>query len=99
MSRCKITLMQCRQQGTRGPVLVVHPDGRWYEGMVPDDVAEFVEQQILRGEPVQRLLMKTALQPVTAVAAHLAGSSSSSSSAAAGAPAGAAGGADPRSGK
>lgn len=99
MSRCKITLMQCRQQAARGPVLVVHPDGLWYEGLGPDDVAEFVEQQILRGEPVQRFLMKTAPQPVTAVAAHLAGSSSSSSSAAPSTPAGAAAGADSRSGR
>lgn len=71
MAHVKINIMQCRQQGNPGPVLVVHPDGLWYEGLTAEHAAEFVEQQILRGEPLQRFLMRHAPQPVTAVPAHI----------------------------
>ena len=72
MPQVKINIMQCRQEGTVGPVLVVHPDGIWYEGLKPENVTEFVEKQILKGEPVRRFLMRAALRPVTAVPAHVA---------------------------
>jgi (2Fe-2S) ferredoxin len=72
MAQVKINIMQCRQQGTAGPVLVVHPDGIWYEGLGPGNVTEFVDQQIVKGEPVSRFIMRSALQPVTAVPAHIA---------------------------
>jgi (2Fe-2S) ferredoxin len=72
LARCKVTIMQCRQQGAAGPVLVVHPDGVWYEGLTTADVGEFVESQILRGEPLRRALMQRPLRGVTAVPAHLA---------------------------
>lgn len=72
MAQVKLNIMQCRQQGATGPVLVVHPDGIWYDGVQPSDVAEFVEQQIIAGEPLARLVMKAAPLPITAVQAHLA---------------------------
>jgi (2Fe-2S) ferredoxin len=72
LARCKITIMQCRQPGAAGPVLVVHPDGLWYEGLTPADVGEFVESQLLRGEPLRRALLQRPLQGVTGVPAHLA---------------------------
>lgn len=72
MSRCKITLMQCRQQGAAGPVLVVHPDGIWYQGLKAGDAAAFVDQQVLKGEPLAGFVMRSALKPVTAVPAHVA---------------------------
>ena len=72
MAQVTLTIMQCRPQGAAGPVLVIHPDGIWYDGVQPSDVAEFIEQQIIGGEPVERLVMKAPPQPVTAVPAHLA---------------------------
>ena len=72
MPQVKINIMQCRQEGTAGPVLVVHPDGIWYEGLKPDNVTEFVEKQILKGGPVSRFVMRSAPRPVTAVPAHVA---------------------------
>ena len=71
LAQVKITLMQCRQQGAEGPVMVLHPDGIWYDGLKAEHAAEFVEQQVLRGEPVARFLMKGAPKPVTAVPAHI----------------------------
>lgn len=72
VARCKITLMQCRQKGAAGPLLVVHPDGIWYQGLKAEDAAVFVEHQILKGEPLEAFVMRSALQPVTAVPAHVA---------------------------
>ena len=72
MARCKITIMQCRQQGARGPVLVVHPDGIWYEGLRATDAPAFVDRQILRGEPLVEFVVRAPLKSVTAVPPHLA---------------------------
>ena len=73
MAQVKITLMQCRQRDANGPVMVVHPDGVWYDGLKADHAAEFVEQQILKGEPVARFVMRSAPLAVTEVPAHVAG--------------------------
>lgn len=73
MAEVKVSLMQCRQQNARGPIMVVHPDGIWYDGLKAENATEFVEQQILKGEPVERFVMRAALKPVSAVPAHLAG--------------------------
>jgi NADH-quinone oxidoreductase subunit F len=43
-----------------GPVAVVHPDGVFYEGIKADDAAEVVEEHLLKGRPVERLLRKKA---------------------------------------
>ena len=41
-----------------GPVLVIYPDGVWYRYANEQDVDEIIEQHILGGELVQRLLLK-----------------------------------------
>jgi (2Fe-2S) ferredoxin/SAM-dependent methyltransferase len=38
-----------------GPNLVVYPEGTWYSGVTPDDVAEIVREHLGRGRPVARL--------------------------------------------
>jgi (2Fe-2S) ferredoxin len=73
MAQVKITIMQCRQPGLAGPMLVVHPDGLWYSGLTAGHAARFVEEQIVKGEPwTPFLLPASALKPVTAVPPHLA---------------------------
>jgi len=71
-AQVKVTLMQCRQQGATGPVLVVHPEGIWYAGLAAEHAAEFVERQILRGEPMAQYVMREGPRPVTSVPMHLA---------------------------
>lgn len=71
MAQVKINIMQCRQPGIEGPVFVVHPDGVWYNGLKAENVPEFVEEHILKGQPVARFLLKGDPVPVTAVPAHL----------------------------
>jgi (2Fe-2S) ferredoxin len=73
LAQVKITIMQCRQPGLAGPLLVVHPDGLWYSGLTAGHAARFVEEQIVKGEPwTPFLLPASALKPVSAVPPHLA---------------------------
>jgi (2Fe-2S) ferredoxin len=71
LAQVKINIMQCRQPGIQGPVFVVHPDGVWYNGLKAENVQEFVEEHLLNGRPVARFVLLDALQPVTAVPAHI----------------------------
>jgi len=32
---------------------VVYPEGNWYAGMTADRIPEFIERQLVRGEPIQ----------------------------------------------
>jgi (2Fe-2S) ferredoxin len=47
----------CLDQCARGVVCVVYPEGTWYGGVTVDDVDEIIEQHILGGEPVERLVL------------------------------------------
>ena len=40
---------------TRGPNMVVYPEGVWYSGVGMGDVAEIVSQHLAGGRPVARL--------------------------------------------
>ena len=40
----------------RGPNMVVYPEGVWYSGVQPDDVAEIVESHFRKGQIVERLV-------------------------------------------
>jgi len=42
----------------RGPIVVVYPDGTFYQHVKPADVEEIVVEHILKGRPVERLLSK-----------------------------------------
>jgi (2Fe-2S) ferredoxin len=39
-----------------GPAVLVYPDGIWYYNVKPDDVAEIVDEHLVKGKPVERLL-------------------------------------------
>jgi (2Fe-2S) ferredoxin len=41
-----------------GPTVVVYPEGVWYTGVVIGDVPEILEQHVVNGQPVVRLLRK-----------------------------------------
>jgi len=41
-----------------GPLLVVQPGGIFYVKLKPEDIPEFVEEQIINNNPVERLLFK-----------------------------------------
>ncbi len=41
-----------------GPVMVVYPEGIFYVSLSEDDVAELVEEHVIKGRPVERLFYK-----------------------------------------
>ena len=48
----------CLDLCEQGPVVVVYPEGAWYVGVAPGDVAEIVTEHLVGGRPVERLLAK-----------------------------------------
>ena len=57
----KTTIMTCNQPGAAGPVLVVYPDGIWYEGLTVEDVPRFIEEQLVAGRPLEDKLLRRPL--------------------------------------
>ncbi len=48
----------CVAQCGYGPMVVVYPENVWYAGVSLDDVDEIVEEHLVRGRPVERLLFR-----------------------------------------
>lgn len=47
----------CLDQCAAGVTCVVYPEGVWYGRVTVDDVDEIIEQHILGGKPVERLVI------------------------------------------
>lgn len=45
----------CLDVCEEGAAIVVYPEGIWYGGVTPGDVAEIVESHLINGVPVERL--------------------------------------------
>ena len=41
-----------------GPTVVVYPEGIWYGGVRPEDVPEIIDQHIIGGRVIERLLIR-----------------------------------------
>src|SRR5579875_2584476 len=54
--RVQLTLSGSLGLCARGPNMVVYPEGVWYSGVRPEDVAEIVESHFINGKPVERLV-------------------------------------------
>jgi len=48
----------CLSNCSNGVSLVIYPEGVWYGGVTLADVDEIIERHVLRGEVVERLLVK-----------------------------------------
>lgn len=57
IARVRANKAGCLDQCEKGPSVVVYPDNVWYGKVTEADVTEIVEQHIVNGKPVQRLLM------------------------------------------
>lgn len=51
-----VTGCGCTGQHAIGPTVIVHPDGIWYCRVTPDDIPEIVDQHLIGGHPVERLI-------------------------------------------
>ena len=54
----KIVETGCLGPCAVGPVAVIYPDGVFYQGIKPEDCEEIVEQHLLKGRIVERLISK-----------------------------------------
>lgn len=54
----RINKSGCLSQCAHGPIVVVYPEGVWYAGVTLDDVPELVEEHLVNGRPVERLLFR-----------------------------------------
>lgn len=52
-----VTESSCLGPCDFGPTVVVYPDSVWYNKVTPDDVPEILEQHIMNGKPVERLIL------------------------------------------
>jgi (2Fe-2S) ferredoxin len=48
----------CLDACETGPSVAVYPDGTFYGGVTPADVAEIVENHLVGGKPVERLVVR-----------------------------------------
>jgi (2Fe-2S) ferredoxin len=55
--RVRANAAGCLDTCAMGVSVVVYPEGTWYGGVKKEDVAEIVEQHVVGGKPVERLLM------------------------------------------
>ena len=47
----------CLDQCAKGVVCVVYPEGVWYGGVTVDDVDQIIDEHIIGGRPVERLVI------------------------------------------
>ena len=52
----KIVVTGCFGLCAVGPIMIVYPEGTFYSMVKPEDVAEIVEEHLLKGRPVERLI-------------------------------------------
>jgi (2Fe-2S) ferredoxin len=67
-SACYRSKVNCLRVCTGGPILVVYPEGYWYSGMTVDRIERFIEQQLVRGEPIDEWIF--ARNPLPNLAGH-----------------------------
>lgn len=64
----KLVVTGCIGTCDLGPVMVVYPEGVFYQKVGPEDIPELVDEHLLKGRPVERLLYRV---PDTQQAAKL----------------------------
>lgn len=55
----RVNTAGCLDRCAEGPVVVVYPEGVWYTYIDKADLDEIIEQHLINGKPVQRLMLKT----------------------------------------
>lgn len=56
--RVRVNTSGCLDRCELGPVLVVYPEGTWYTYVDQDDIDEIIDQHLLGGRVVQRLVIQ-----------------------------------------
>lgn len=50
---CYRTRAGCLRVCQDGPIVVVYPEGTWYQGMTKERIPLFVQQHLIEGKPVE----------------------------------------------
>ena len=50
---CYRTKVSCLRICSGGPILVVYPEGTWYQGMTADRIPRFVQEHLIDGKPIE----------------------------------------------
>lgn len=58
LSKIRIVETGCNGFCALGPIMVVYPEGILYVSIKPVDIADLVEEHLIKGKPLQRLLYK-----------------------------------------
>ncbi len=53
-----VVITGCNGFCAQGPIMTVYPDGTFYEKLTPADVPEIVEEHLLKGRPLERLMYR-----------------------------------------
>ena len=56
--RVRINHSGCLDQCGFGPMVVVYPEGVWYHAVTPEDVDAIVDEHLVGGHPVERLIYR-----------------------------------------
>ena len=54
----RVNTAGCLDRCGQGPVIVVYPDETWYHYQNEADIDEIIEQHLINGKKVQRLILK-----------------------------------------
>jgi len=57
--RMRANAAGCLDMCALGVAVVVYPEGTWYTHVTPEDVAPIIDEHLIGGRPVERLLMRT----------------------------------------
>jgi (2Fe-2S) ferredoxin len=50
---CYRTKVACLRICQGGPIVVVYPEGTWYQGMTADRIPRFVQEHLIEGRPIE----------------------------------------------
>jgi (2Fe-2S) ferredoxin len=53
---CYRTKVGCLRVCCQGPILVVYPEGTWYHGMKAERIPSFVQEHLIKGQPIEELI-------------------------------------------
>jgi len=53
----RVNTAGCLNRCELGPVIVVYPDETWYTYVDKDDIDEIIEEHLLKGNKVKRLML------------------------------------------
>lgn len=55
--KVRINTAGCLNRCEHGPVMVVYPEGTWYQWVDQEDVDEIIEKHLVNDQPVERLII------------------------------------------